>query len=43
MRLARIPFEVPERDEVPDRLAAVLEVLYLIFNEGYAALSLIHI
>src|SRR4029453_4898642 len=32
-----VPFEVPERDELADRLASVLEVIYLIFNEGYAA------
>jgi RNA polymerase sigma-70 factor, ECF subfamily len=34
---AEVPFEVPERDELPDRLASVLEAIYLIFNEGYAA------
>ena len=34
---ARVPFEVPEHDELADRLASVLEVIYLIFNEGYAA------
>jgi RNA polymerase sigma-70 factor (ECF subfamily) len=34
---ARVPIEVPARDELPDRLASVLEVIYLIFNEGYAA------
>ena len=34
---ARVPFEVPERDELGGRLASVLEVIYLIFNEGYAA------
>src|SRR5918999_384001 len=33
---ARVPFELPGRDELGDRLAAVLEVIYLIFNEGYA-------
>jgi RNA polymerase sigma factor (sigma-70 family) len=32
-----VPFAVPGGDELPERLSAVLEVLYLIFNEGYAA------
>ena len=31
---ARVPFEVPGRDELGSRLAAVLEVIYLVFNEG---------
>jgi RNA polymerase sigma-70 factor (ECF subfamily) len=34
---ARVPFEVPERGELTERLASVLEVIYLIFNEGYSA------
>ena len=34
---ARVPFEVPAEDELADRLAPVLEVIYLIFNEGYSA------
>jgi RNA polymerase sigma-70 factor, ECF subfamily len=34
---ARVPFEAPEHDELAARLASVLEVIYLIFNEGYAA------
>jgi RNA polymerase sigma factor (sigma-70 family) len=34
---ARVPIEVPERSELPERLASVLEAIYLIFNEGYAA------
>ncbi|WP_429614728.1 RNA polymerase sigma factor [Variovorax sp. W2I14] len=34
---ARVPFEVPRRHELEGRLASVLEVLYLIFNEGYSA------
>jgi RNA polymerase sigma factor (sigma-70 family) len=34
---AHVPFEVPRGDQVEARLASVLEVIYLIFNEGYAA------
>ncbi|HEY8281050.1 MAG TPA: RNA polymerase sigma factor, partial [Leifsonia sp.] len=34
---ARVPFAVPERAEFPARLGSVLEVVYLIFNEGYSA------
>ena len=34
---ARVPFEVPRGDELHGRLASVLEVIYLMFNEGYAA------
>jgi RNA polymerase sigma factor (sigma-70 family) len=33
----RVPFEIPARAELPDRLASVLGVIYLMFNEGYAA------
>src|SRR6201990_3200691 len=32
-----VPFEVPRADELEDRLASVLEVIYLVFNEGYSA------
>ena len=34
---AHVPFEVPPREELGARLASVLEVIYLIFNEGYSA------
>ncbi len=34
---ARVPFELPEGDELVDRLASALNVIYLVFNEGYSA------
>ena len=37
IRIARIPYEIPALDRLNDRLAAVQAVVYLIFNEGYAA------
>ena len=40
---ARVPFEVPGRNELRERLASVLEVVYLIFNEGYYATAGEHV
>ncbi len=37
IREARIPYEVPAPEELPERLAPVLQVVYLVFNEGYSA------
>ena len=39
IRDARIPYEIPSEKELPERLDAVLRVVYLVFNEGYAASS----
>ena len=37
IRNARIPYQVPARADLPDRLDTVLQVVYLVFNEGYSA------
>ena len=37
IRETRIPYEVPAPQELPERLGAVLHVIYLVFNEGYSA------
>jgi RNA polymerase sigma-70 factor, ECF subfamily len=37
IKAAKIPYQVPGRAELPDRLASVLHVIYLVFNEGYTA------
>ncbi|MGW8650176.1 RNA polymerase sigma factor, partial [Nocardia salmonicida] len=37
IKAAHIPFRVPDRDDVTDRLGGVLAVIYLVFNEGYLA------
>ena len=39
IKAARIPYQVPSRADLPERLASVLQVIYLVFNEGYAASS----
>lgn len=39
IRSAHLPYEVPSREELPERLSAVLQVIYLVFNEGYFASS----
>ncbi len=39
IRDANIPYEVPVRDQLADRLESVLRVVYLVFNEGYSASS----
>ncbi|MBL0728228.1 RNA polymerase sigma factor [Piscinibacter sp. HJYY11] len=39
IRVARIPYEVPPREALAERLDAVLRVVYLVFNEGYSASS----
>jgi RNA polymerase sigma-70 factor (ECF subfamily) len=39
IKVARIPYIVPSREQMPERLDAVLRVVYLVFNEGYSASS----
>jgi len=37
IKTANIPYQVPARTDLPERLASVLQVIYLVFNEGYSA------
>lgn len=39
IKIARIPYQVPDAEHLPERMESVLATLYLIFNEGYAASS----
>src|SRR4030095_940513 len=39
IRDAHVPYQVPSLEELPDRLVTVLQVVYLVFNEGYSASS----
>lgn len=39
IREARIPYEVPSQSDLPERIDSVLQVIYLVFNEGYSASS----
>src|SRR4029077_5794245 len=39
IKSARIPYQVPSRADLPERLETVLQVIYLVFNEGYSASS----
>ena len=39
IRNSRIPYQVPSKEDLPDRLDTVLQVIYLVFNEGYSASS----
>ena len=39
IKAAKIPYQIPSRADLPERLATVLHVIYLVFNEGYSASS----
>lgn len=39
IRDAKIPYQIPSLEDLPDRIESVLQVIYLVFNEGYAASS----
>ena len=39
IKAAGIPYQIPSRSDLPERLASVLHVIYLVFNEGYSASS----